>query len=645
MTALAGYWDLGGRTEPAAACGRMLQAQQAYGSESARSRSAGPVALGSRLFPTLPEDRFDRGPIAFRGDRDLLVADLRLDNRAELAAALGIDPAALGQMADSGLLARALERWGEEAVDRLVGDFAFAWWDPEKARLVMARDFLGHRPLHYHRGANFFAFASMPKGLHALPEVPRSLDRRTMAMFLALLPEDGPESFFEGVSKVPAGHVVTVTATGQSSRRYWDPRPEMLRLKSREAYEEALRERLDQAVAAQLRGSGGRIASHLSGGLDSSAIAATAARLLAPEGGTVTAFTAVPPEGFEGREPRETFGDEGPLAAQVAGLHANIEHVLVRSKSESPLAGLGEDYFYYERPILNLCNWTWINAIFAEARSRNLPILLSGASGNMSFSHDGMGHLAQLLRSGRLLRLAREAALLRRHGTRAGTIAAQAVGPLLPVKLWRFVNRLRGADRSLTAYSAINPAQTGAIDLESIAAERGLDLDYRPRADPVEARLWSLRRIDQGNYRKGILGRWGIDLRDPAADRRLVEYCLAVPPEQFLADGWTRSLARRAFVDRLPGALLYERRKGYQGIDWPIALDKARAEIGEEAEAIADCPEAAETLDTAMLGRLVRDWPKGDSWEERGTQSYYRLALLRGVSAGRFIRQALGRNR
>ena len=353
----------------------------------------------------------------------------------------------------------------------------------------------------------------------------------------------------------------------------------------------------------------------------------------------------VPPEGFEGREPRETFGDEGPLAAQVAGLHANIEHVLVRSKSESPLAGLGEDYFYYERPILNLCNWTWINAIFAEARSRNLPILLSGASGNMSFSHDGMGHLAQLLRSGRLLRLAREAALLRRHGTRAGTIAAQAVGPLLPVKLWRFVNRLRGADRSLTAYSAINPAQTGAIDLESIAAERGLDLDYRPRADPVEARLWSLRRIDQGNYRKGILGRWGIDLRDPAADRRLVEYCLAVPPEQFLADGWTRSLARRAFVDRLPGALLYERRKGYQGIDWPIALDKARAEIGEEAEAIADCPEAAETLDTAMLGRLVRDWPKGDSWEERGTQSYYRLALLRGVSAGRFIRQALGRNR
>ena len=54
MTALAGYWDRGGRTEPAAACGRMLQAQQAYGSETARSQSSGPAALGSRLFPTLP---------------------------------------------------------------------------------------------------------------------------------------------------------------------------------------------------------------------------------------------------------------------------------------------------------------------------------------------------------------------------------------------------------------------------------------------------------------------------------------------------------------------------------------------------------------------------------------------------------------
>ncbi|HET9429081.1 MAG TPA: asparagine synthase-related protein [Allosphingosinicella sp.] len=645
MTALAGCWNLGGATAPADACARMLQAQQAYGPEGPLTRSDGPITLGRRLFRTLPEDAFDRGPMAGRDGRDLLIADIRIDNRAELAAALAIDPGELRQLADAAILMRALERWGEGAVDHLAGDFAFAWWDRQQERLVLARDFLGQKPLHYHRGNGFFAFASMPKGLHALPEIPRAPDRRATAMFLALLPEDGPESFFEGISKVPAGHVVTVTASGLTSRRYWDPHPDPLRLKNREDYEEALRERLDEAVAAQLRGCGGRVASHLSGGLDSSAIAATAARLLAPSGGTVTAFTAVPPEGFAGPAPRETFSDEGPLAAEVARLHPNIEHVLVRSKSQSPLAGLADDYFYYERPILNLCNWTWINDILAETRSRGLPILLSGASGNMSFSYDGMGLLTQLLRSGRLLRLAREAALLRRGGTRAGTIAAQAIGPFLPIKLWRFVNRLRGADRSLTAYSAIDPALARTIGLEALAKERGLDLDYRPRADPVEARIWSLRRIDQGNYKKGILARWGVDMRDPAADRRLVEFCLAVPAEQFLADGRTRSLARRALADRLPASLLNERRKGYQGVDWHVALDKARAGMTEEVEAISDCPEAAEAIDTNMLSRLIADWPKGTEWDGRQALYNYRLALLRGVSAGRFIRQALGRNR
>ncbi|MDP8995338.1 MAG: asparagine synthase-related protein, partial [Pseudomonadota bacterium] len=177
------------------------------------------------------------------------------------------------------------------------------------------------------------------------------------------------------------------------------------------------------------------------------------------------------------------------------------------------------------------------------------------------------------------------------------------------------------------------------------AAERGLDLSYRPRPDPVEARLWILRRVDLGNYKKGTLGGWGIDMRDPAGDRRLVEFCLAVPADQFLAGGWTRSLARRALADRLPAALLAERRKGYQAADWHEGLTAARGELEEEIEAIADCPAAAEALDAGMMRRLVEEWPEEGSWSRPAVMHRYRMALLRGISAGRFIRQALGANR
>jgi len=93
---------------------------------------------------------------------------------------------------------------------------------------------------------------------------------------------------------------------------------------------------LDQSVKCRLRGVND-VGAHLSGGLDSSAVAATAARLLAPSGGRVIAFTAVPREGYDGPVPRHRFADEGHHAAATAALYPNMEHVLVRSEGKSRL--------------------------------------------------------------------------------------------------------------------------------------------------------------------------------------------------------------------------------------------------------------------------------------------------------------------
>jgi asparagine synthase (glutamine-hydrolysing) len=638
VTALAGFWGFGADTQPKRAAERMLDAQAIYAPARPVVVEDGAVAIGRRLFNLLPEDRFDHGPVVGAAGRWTLAADVRLDNRDALAEALSIGAPEAARLADSALLMRALERWEEAAVERLVGDFAFAAWDRKRARLLLGRDYLGMRPLHYHRGARFFAFASMPKGLHALPDVPRAPDRAALTRFLALLPEAGESTFFEGIDRVPPGHLCIVTRSGVERRRWWNPARDTLRLKRAEEYHEAVREQLDRAVASRLRGADGKVATHLSGGLDSSAVTATAARLLAPQGG-VLAFTAVPSEAFDEPVRYGRFADEGAHAAAVAALYPNVEHVFIRTAGRSPIATLDQRNYLYERPVLNLCNSVWVDAILDAAKARGVSVLLTGQMGNHSFSYNGFERLPALLRRGRLLKLLGETLALRRNGIRLESAAAHTVGPFLPTPLWRAIHRWLGRSLDLQGHSLVDSCAAERLEAEAV----GHDSSYRPTSDPFAARLRRLGRVDLGPYNKGMLGGWGVDVRDPSADRRLVELCLAIPTEQHLRAGQTRALARGAFRDRLPPLVVEETRKGLQAPDWYQGVCAARAGVTEEAERIASLPAAQGILDTARLRRLVADWPEA-GWTTGKIERAYRLGLLRGISGGHFLRSALGSN-
>jgi asparagine synthase (glutamine-hydrolysing) len=153
----------------------------------------------------------------------------------------------------------------------------------------------------------------------------------------------------------------------------------------------------------------------------------------------------------------------------------------------------------------------------------------------------------------------------------------------------------------------------------------------------------SLARLDLGNFNKGTLAGWGIDHRDPTADRRLIEFCLRIPAEHYLAGGMPRALARRSFAGRLPPEVVGERRRGYQSADWHEQLSVARSQIEEEVERIAACREADEIIDVARLRALVAEWP-ADGWERPSIQRDYRHVLLNGLAAGHFLRRCAGSN-
>jgi asparagine synthase (glutamine-hydrolysing) len=625
MTAIAGFWALDGR-DAGGRCRDMLAALRLYGPHGNAADRVGPAALGRSLFRLLPEDRADRQPVRAGGGRIALVADLRLDNREELAAALGIAPREAARLADSALLAAAIERWGaESAASRLLGDFAYAAFEPESHRLTLVRDPLGQRPLFWSRGDGFVAFASMPRGLHALAEVPRRPDRDEVARFLAHLPRHGGDGYFAGVRRVEPGHVLVVEPERETSRRYWNPPREPLRLARFDDYIEAYRAELDRAVRVRLRRAEGPVAAHLSGGWDSGAVAATAARL--EPGSNILAYTSVP-RGERAPTGRR-FADEGPLAAATAAMHPNLAHILIPQTGASPLARLDEDAALFERPLFNLCNHVWLADIRAAAHGAGARVLLGGEIGNWTISAGRIEWLADFLREGRPADWWRNVRGLRGAGAarRRGILAA-SFGPFLPEPLWRLVQPFSSAPAGLS------PALRGEV-LARLAAERSTLVPDR-RLDRVGLALAALRAMDWGEHRKGILGGWGIDKRDPTADARLVEFCLSLPLDLLMKDGARRPLARAALADRLPAAVLDHPGKGYQNAAWHEGLTADLPRLKALVAEIGADPLAGSVVDAARLEALIAAWPES-GWERPDIVARYRNLLLQSVSAGHFL--------
>jgi asparagine synthase (glutamine-hydrolysing) len=111
----------------------------------------------------------------------------------------------------------------------------------------------------------------------------------------------------------------------------------------------------------------------------------------------------------------------------------------------------------------------------------------------------------------------------------------------------------------------------------------------------------------------------------------------------------SRSLARRAFADRLPASVLDETRKGYQAADWYEGVGAGLGEARDQMAGLDGIAGVAGTLDTPRLQALIEEWPQGGrppgGWNSHENIARYRLALMRGLSAGHFLRKAAGSNR
>jgi asparagine synthase (glutamine-hydrolysing) len=528
----------------------MMKALGHRGPDDSHFWNEGPAGLGHVMLWTTPESLHEKLPLADESSGTVITADARIDNRDDLIVALWGSGEPAKSISDSQIILRAYQKWGEGCPERIVGDFAFCIVDRRRHMVFCARDASGDRPFYYYLSDKIFVFGSEIQALFALPEVPKQLNEIMVGDYLIGMFDDQVITFYQGILRLPPGHSITIGPDWHRIQRYWslDPGKE-LRLGSDEEYADAFRDVFTEAVRCRLR-SAYRVASSLSGGLDSSSVTCVARDILAQSGNgqlpTISLIYDNVPE----------CDERDYINAVIA--QGGIESHYFPGDQVGPLPYVDCDPWEHDDPFDAPCSYS---ASLAElALELDFRIALDGVDGDTTVCH-GYGYLADLFRKGRWPALMKEVCAL--SGSLQcgfwGLLWRQAVRPLTPAgirRAWRFLSG-RG-ERPWGRDTFINRDFAARIGLK----ERFHALQAHRLGPPGGSRLahwyevtWGgiIHQIESMNK---VSARFGIELRHPFRDRRLMEFCLALPPEQKLHMGLNRMVLRRAMAGILPEQVL-----------------------------------------------------------------------------------------
>ncbi|QNA83308.1 hypothetical protein G4G27_04270 [Sphingomonas sp. So64.6b] len=551
MSAIFGVIRTDGGTVSERELGRMANTLAHRGPDGRHIEVNDGVGLGHCLLRVNREDWYEAQPI--RDGAITLVADLRLDNREALAAALGIGEAVLRDMPDSVLLLAAYREWGADCTDRLLGDFVFAIWDGASRKLTLARDHMGQRGVFFHHGAGLFVFASEPKALWAVEGVPRRLSEEAIGQRL-LFPVDHTlgATLYEGIEILPGGHVLTLAADGaRATRAYWQPRATPEHLGRDEAYYvDAYRRILGEAVVCRVRRLGRPPALLFSGGFDSGAIAALTAPVMTEQGRRVVALCSAlaedaPPPVHDARAAAEAFRDYP---------HIDLRY-FVRT-DETPFSDIETSFAATD----DSAGTAYVRrGLYRMASAADTRLVLDGMGGDLTLNVRSGAMLGRVLLGGRVPSFLRELRA-RRHATGRSMlhILREDVMPAL-TPLWLSA-AIRSWRRRGVPMWRMRPI--AARFAQQLFDQEAIDPDRLTVPGPAYYR-WEARRLDflckaaWGQPNETILAASeGLELSRPYFDRRVVEFALAIPDTLHLRFGNERHLARIALAEHLPVRLL-----------------------------------------------------------------------------------------
>jgi asparagine synthase (glutamine-hydrolysing) len=530
---------------------RMMRIQRHRGPDGEGSwsgRVAGfQVGLTHNRLAILDLSDAGHQPMFLPDGSQALIYNGEIYNYKELRSELEVAGVRFRSQCDTEVVLWALATWGESAVAKFNGMWAFAWLDLRAGRLMLSRDRFGVKPLYIYRDKNSLFFSSEIKGILAGSAERFAINPVVAGRFIEQnLLDAQPETFFSGIEALPVGHNFVYDLNGAASlaaRRYayWSPASEAMVSGSLARHIDEIRETFVDAVRIRLR-SDVPVGMLLSGGLDSSSIAAVMRRLLGHDADLhVMAATSSDPR-----------FDEKPFIEQMARhIGAPVHWVKLGSDFTLSFQLLSDVIYANDEPIGNFATVAHY-LLMEEAKRLGITVILSGQGadellcGYLKFT--GF-YLEQLVRQGRLFAAGRLLAGFARRGTVLRQLEFSEAR-----HLYVSLSRNLGIDiRGPRLRETASPMRTGL-------GKGGL-VD-RQRADLYQFSLpWLTHLEDRSSMASSR------EIRLPFLDYRLVNLLLPLDPRWKLRDGWTKWIFRQAMQDWLPPSIVW--RKDKQGFITP----------------------------------------------------------------------------
>lgn len=465
------------------------------------------------------------------GKRFIITGDIRLDNRAELLHRLSLDP--LTSRTESDLILEAYLKWGENTPEHLLGDFAFIIYDFSKNLLFCATDHSAIKPLYYYLDNKRFVFSDDMRAIAAHPDVPKDYNDEAVAYFLSQSTFAHPTfTLFNAIKKLPPATTFSITAKDIKKRVYWNVHDSPdIRLKNIDDYAEMLRELLDKSVTDRTR-TEYPIASHQSGGLDSSSIAVLAQRQLSRQNKSLYSYNWVhPPEHGDDLTHYEWAN------SRIVGESENMHNRYLPIDKASLASILWSDDLANNE----LTTTMYEKTLLKEAQKDGVRTVLSGWGGDELISYNARVHYQELMRRAQILRaighIYHQSKTVKNF---IGGIYYKLLKPILP------------------SYQETTFGQHWHFATESFAADyqriSNQKIDY-PTHTTRQNQVWL---YTHGHLNTRInswaaLGvRHRIEYRYPLLDKRIIEFALGIPPELYLHKGITRYLFRYSLAGILP---------------------------------------------------------------------------------------------
>jgi asparagine synthase (glutamine-hydrolysing) len=509
---------------------------------------ASSIGMSYRAFHTTSESHSERQPVVSPLD-NILVMDGIVFNRQELIELLRDE--LRNDRTDVGILSVGLDKYGVDFLAKVTGNFALAWWQPQTQTLTLARDPFGVRMLFYYYDKNRVIAASDLRSLLEVVGETLEIDEEYVAGYLAVFPEP-KRTPYKNFHAVEPGYFINIKNGKLEARRHWGPDPNKeIRYRTDAEYEEHLRHILYEGVQYCLRTDERPIWSSLSGGFDSSSIVCIADDLIAngkAEASELETFSIVFGEAATADERRFIRAVEEKRGKP--GFHLQQDEYWLRFSPPE------ESFLFLPSP--HLCTPGEGQKLREMIGKSGVRVILDGHGGDHVFWNllDASPELTDLLIRGNLLGLHSRLRVWSREfkSHYLQILWKQAVLPLLP--------------RAIRARYEPKVEMAKWFDLQFI---KRTNLSERMILPPDPFGFHSLGGKMQAGFLLQVIWlvaagiytfREGAEMRYPLLYRPLIEFLLAIPFDQKLRPGESRSLMRRALRNTLPEKILRRRGKG-----------------------------------------------------------------------------------